>query len=163
MSKTSPNKYNYNRPEVTFQDTLQNKESMLKRLENYERVDSIDEVPINTHVRYVTLDKEKKQVFRLGGLLLRIHPQYIQLSNGNHRWSVQRYHYSDDESNDEPIFETVFWRVISKETVLKRKVDTLEEENTSLKEENDSLKEELEKRLGELSRLKNYIRANLKQ
>ena len=63
----------YVRPEVTFQDTLQNKDEMLKRLENYERVDDIEEVPLGTHIRYVTLDRNKKQVFRLGGILRRIH------------------------------------------------------------------------------------------
>ena len=68
---------------------------MNEKLHNYERVTDIDEVLINTHVRYVTLDKDKKQVFRLGGFLIRNTPKYVQLSNGNVKWSVQKYHYDD--------------------------------------------------------------------
>ena len=60
---------NFNRPTTTYTDTLQNKKAMQEKLKNYERVDDIEDVSINTHVRYVTLDKTKKQVFRLGGLL----------------------------------------------------------------------------------------------
>ena len=66
---------------------------------------------INTHVRYVTLDKEQKQVFRLGGLLKKIHSKYVQPTNGTYTWSVQRYHYKND-TDEEPVFETVFFSVI---------------------------------------------------
>ena len=39
---------------------------MLKKLENYYRVDNIEDVSLKTHVRYVTLHNEtKQQVFRL--------------------------------------------------------------------------------------------------
>lgn len=106
-------KSNFNRPEITYQDTLQNKKAMTEKLKNYERVDDVDDIPINSHVRYVTIDKDKKQVFRLGGLLKRIHSKYVQLSNGEYTWSVQRYHYEDD--NDEPIFETIFFKIIPKD------------------------------------------------
>ena len=71
---------NFNRPKTTYTDTLQNKKAMQEKLKNYERVDEIEDVSINTHVRYVTLDKDKKQVFRLGGLLKRIHSKYVTLS-----------------------------------------------------------------------------------
>ena len=86
-------KSNFKRPEITYTDTLQNKKSMAEKLKNYERVEDVDDISINTHVRYVTLDKNKKQVFRLGGLLTKIHSKYVQLSNGVHKWSVQKYHY----------------------------------------------------------------------
>ena len=82
---------------------------MLEKLENYERVDNIEDVGLKTHVRYVTLHNEtRQQVFRLGGLLEEIHPKYVKLSNGEFTWSVQRYHYSEDPSESEPIFETAF-------------------------------------------------------
>tara|TARA_B100001057_G_scaffold454381_1_gene500125 strand:- start:41 stop:529 length:489 start_codon:yes stop_codon:yes gene_type:complete len=145
----------YSRPDVTITDKLQTKEEMLKRLENYERVEDIDEVSISTHVRYVTLDKEKKQVFRLGGLIKRIHPKYLILSNGRHSWSVQRYHFDDDPDNEEPIFETIFWRVISKESKLMDKIAELEE-NIELLE--DALRNKIE----ENNRLKDYIRNRMK-
>lgn len=95
------------RPDTTYQDTLQNKTAMSEKLNNYERVDDINIIPINTHLRYVTLDKDKKQVFRLGGFLIKNTAKYVQLTNGNMKWSVQKYHYDDnllggssDSSND---------------------------------------------------------------
>ncbi len=156
MNNDSP-KYTtgYVRPEVTFQDTLQNKDEMLKRLENYERVDDIEEVPIGTHIRYVTLDKNKKQVFRLGGILRRTHPKYLSLSNGNHTWSVQRYHYSDDNSDDEPIFETVYWRTVSKEDILEKMVMNQDEKILELQNA-------LQKKQEELNKLKAFIKSHLK-
>ena len=121
---------NFNRPKTTYTDTLQNKKSMQEKLKNYERVDEIEDVSINTHVRYVTLDKDKKQVFRLGGLLKRIHSKYVTLSNGTYTWSVQRYHY-ENKDDEEPMFETVFFRIIPKEeryiSVIKNQEDRIRE------------------------------------
>ena len=102
----------FDRPEKTYTDGLQNKKAMKEKLENYERAEDIGDINLDTHVRYITLDKDKKQVFRTGGLLIRKHSKYVKLSNGNLQWSVQRYHYDDD--NEEPIFETVFFYRISK-------------------------------------------------
>ena len=100
------------------QDSIQNKKDMLEKLTNYEkRIDSIEDVP-KTHVRYVTLSKDapRKQVFRLGGMLEANHPKYIQLSNGQFKWSVQRFHYNDGDISetstvsDEP-FSRSFWKL----------------------------------------------------
>lgn len=134
---------NYSRPETTYQDTLQNKKSMLEKLENYERVDSIEDVGLKTHVRYVTLHNEtRQQVFRLGGLLEEIHPKYVKLSNGEFTWSVQRYHYSEDQNETEPIFETAFWRIVSKEDLLYKKIEEQHDEIQDLKEQINELKQE---------------------
>ena len=134
---------NYSRPETTYQDTLQNKKSMLEKLENYERVDNIEDVGLKTHVRYVTLHNEtRQQVFRLGGLLEEIHPKYVKLSNGEFTWSVQRYHYSEDPSESEPIFETAFWRIVSKEDLLYKKIEEQHDEIQDLKEQINELKQE---------------------
>jgi hypothetical protein len=123
---------NYKRPNTTYQDTIQTKESMMKKLENYERAEDIEDVPIDTHMRYVTLDKNKKQAFRLGGLLKKIHPKYVILSNGNYTWSVQRYHYV--ENKEEPIFESVFWRVIPKAARMEQKLEEQRKEIAKLKQ-----------------------------
>ena len=126
---------NYKRPEQTYQDTLQNKKAMLEKLENYDRVDNIEDVSLKTHVRYVTLHNEtKQQVFRLGGLLEEIHPRYVKLSNGEFTWSVQRFHYSDDPSDEDPIFETAFWKVVSKEDLLYKKIEEQHNEIQLLKQ-----------------------------
>ncbi|MDA7573865.1 hypothetical protein N8751_01130 [bacterium] len=127
---------NFNRPKTTYTDTLQNKKSMQEKLKNYERVDEIEDVAISTHVRYVTLDKDKKQVFRLGGLLKKIHSKYVSLSNGTFTWSVQRYHY-ENQGDEEPIFETVFFRIIPKEeryiTVIKDQEQRIKDLESKLK------------------------------
>ena len=100
------------RPKKTYTDGLQTKAKMKEKLKNYARVDDIDDIELNTHVRYITLDKQKKQVFRTGGLLIRKARDYVQLSNGNFKWSVQKYHY--EEGNEEPVFATVFFYRVSK-------------------------------------------------
>jgi len=151
---------NYVRPDGgTYQDSLQNKKDMLEKLVDYERVDSVDDIPLKTHVRYVTLNKDsvRKQVFRLGGILEAIHPKYVKLSNGQMQWSVQRYHYNDGDvtenstASDEPIFETVFWKYLSKEDNLASQVDelhdiikNLELKNAELLEENSTLRKYIE-------------------
>ena len=132
----------YERPKVTHTDTLQNKQAMLEMLEDYERVDDIDEVALGTRVRYVTLDKTKKQAFRVGGILIKKHERYVVLSNGKVKWSVQRYHYSDDLSIDDPIFDTVFWRLVSDTELMERTIEQ---------------KDEI------IEGLKNYIRKNIKK
>ena len=100
------------RPQKTYTDSLQTKDKMNEKLKNYSRADDIDKIELNTHVRYVTLDKQHRQVFRTGGLLIRKANDYIQLSNGSFKWSVQKYHYSEGE--EEPIFATVFFYRVSK-------------------------------------------------
>ena len=147
-------KSNFQRPKITYTDTLQNKDAMQEKLKNYERVDDIDDVPLNTHVRYVTLDKEKKQVFRLGGLLKKIHSKYVQLTNGTHIWSVQRYHYSDDQSDDEPIFETVFFRIISKNR-------QMENQKIKMQNQNQQLADIVAQQAKEIEQLKKLIQEKL--
>ena len=98
----------YERPKGgSITSHLQTKKAMKEKLKNYERADSVDDMELDRHVRYITLDKQQKQVFRTGGLLIRRQNEYVQLSNGRQKWSVQRYHYGDD--SEEPIFETVFF------------------------------------------------------
>jgi|TARA_B110000908_G_scaffold165680_1_gene215545 hypothetical protein len=130
-------KSNFQRPQTTYTDTLQNKDAMAAKLINYERVESIEDVDLSTHVRYVTLSKTKKQVFRTGGLLERIHTKYATLNNGSHRWSVQRFHYENEngaENGEDPIFETVFFRRITKREELNKKEQHYKSRETKLME-----------------------------
>jgi len=162
----SLHKTDYVRPEKgTYQDTLQNKKSMLEKLDNYERVDDIDEVDLKTPVRYVTLHNEtKKQVFRLGGVLEEINPKYVKISNGEFKWCVQKYHYCDDASTEEPVFETVFWKFVSKEDIILRELELIKEEFRGMKTEIKEFKNELNEKKGiiyelnsENAKLKEYI------
>ena len=130
----------YNRPEITYTDTLQNNTKMAEKLQGYERVFDISDVSKNTHVRYVTL-KEGKQRFCLGGLLkFNDDPRFVILSNGRHQWSVQRHHFKKPyKDGDKPIFDTVFFKAISNEEKLEKIV-----------KEKDDLINKLKKKLTKL-------------
>lgn len=111
----------YNRPEITYTDTLQNNTKMTEKLKGYDRVVDISDIHINTHVRYVTL-KDGKQRFCLGGLLkFNDDPRFVILSNGKYQWSVQRHHYKKNHKDgDKPIFDTVFFKAITNEEKLEK-------------------------------------------
>lgn len=153
-------KSNFQRPKTTYTDTLQNKKAMEEKLKNYERVDDIDDVPLNTHVRYVTLDKDKKQVFRLGGLLKKIHSKYVQLSNGSYIWSVQKYHYSDDPNEEEPIYETIFFRIISRNRQIQNQKKEMEDQKKEMENKQQKLIDIINKQSKEIEQLKKLIKQN---
>lgn len=164
-------KTNYTRPDGgTYQDSIQNKKDMLEKLQNYERLDDIEDVSLKTHIRYVTLSKEtpRKQVFRLGGILEAIHPKYIQLSNGTFKWSVQRYHYNDGDVSetstvsDEPMFETIFWKYLSKEERLSNESKSLNDTIEALQDQNNDLIDELEQLKLDNQKMTKYIQQNMK-
>jgi len=135
----------YKRPKKTYTDKLQTKAAMKKKLENYERADSVDDIELDTHDRYFTLDKKKKQVFRTGGLLIKKHSKYVKLSNGRQQWSVQRYHYNDDDDNSDPIFETVFFYRISKDEEFGKKeekyIEVIKRQRDEIKKLKDTIKQ----------------------
>ena len=84
---------NYKRPKKTIQDKL-TPEEIEEKLEDYIEVDNIQDVSLNTHLRYFSIitDKKKtKKVFRLGGFLINKnnYENFVVLSNGTNRWSVQ--------------------------------------------------------------------------
>lgn len=129
-------KSNYNRPEKTMTDSLQTNSKMKEKLINYERVDDIDDVVINTHIRYVTL-KDGVQRFCLGGFLVRKHSKYVVLSNGKLSWSVQRYHWiqggGGTNTEQEPDFETIFFRILSNNDKKNKMIEKQQEEIEKLK------------------------------
>jgi hypothetical protein len=85
------------------------KDEIEELLDNYVRIDNIDEVPVNAQIRYVTLDSNLKQCFREGGRLVYTTDKSVCLSRGSFKWYVKKLHfeYADDK---EPIFETIFWK-----------------------------------------------------
>jgi hypothetical protein len=80
----------YKRPKKTHQEQL-TADEIAEKLQGYERVDDISEVPINTHVRYFITDENGEQTFRLGGFLQNKNnaDKYVYLSNGKVSWVVQ--------------------------------------------------------------------------
>lgn len=80
----------YKRPKVTYQEQL-SADEIAEKLQGYQRVDDISEVPLNTHVRYFTVQQDGTQVFRTGGFLHNKNNAdvYVMLNNGKNIWSVQ--------------------------------------------------------------------------
>jgi hypothetical protein len=82
---------NYKKEGKSIQQTLSPNE-IKDKLQEYVQLDTIDETPLNSHIRYFTIDKKSgKKQFRLGGFLTKLgdNNEYIILSNGNYSWSVQ--------------------------------------------------------------------------
>ncbi len=81
---------NYKKVGKSFQESLSPNE-IKEKLQDYKRVDNIDDIQLNTHIRYFTNDKKTgKKHFRLGGFLTKIDKEYVVLSNGQLSWSVQK-------------------------------------------------------------------------
>ena len=80
----------YKRPKVTYQEQL-TADEIAEKLQGYEKVDDISEVPLNTHLRYFKTEKDGTQTFRTGGFLQNKTnaSTYVMLSNGKSVWSVQ--------------------------------------------------------------------------
>ena len=129
----------FQRPEQTFTDTLQTEKGVMKKLKNYKRIQDISTVDRGTHVRYITW-KNGGQRFCLGGWLRTVADQYIVLATKKLSWSVQRYHYDDDNNL---LFTTLFFvkkgKLDEYEHVIKQQYLEIQE----LKKENKRLKRQL--------------------
>ena len=91
---------NNHKPKRLTRDDEKSKNSIQKnlspdeireKLEEYKRVENIETVALNAHLRYFTTDKDGNNNFRLGGFLTKMDKEkgYLILSNGNVSWSVQ--------------------------------------------------------------------------
>ena len=65
-------------------------DEIAEMLHDYERVDSIADVPLDTHVRYFSTAKDGAQIFRTGGILKNSSSpdSYVILRNSTMSWSV---------------------------------------------------------------------------
>ena len=151
----------YIRPKITLTDGLQNKKSIQKYLNDYEEV-SEEEVPYLTpgmHLRYISWDKDNDcELFRLGGILIKIAKEYMVLSGVKAKtFSVQRYSY---DKNNNIIHTTRFFRKIKNEDIIKKKVnETMEVSKEIIQEQSKMIKKQNE----ELERLKKQIKKSKKK
>ena len=123
-----------NTSETSYQNNLSPKE-IKEKLEEYKKIDDIQSVSLNTHIRYFNINqKTGEKQFRLGGFLTKMDTLkgYIILSNGQLSWSVQ-------------IANTIFFKKMSfqelKEELIEDISKTYIDENKKLKEENRKLKD----------------------
>ena len=103
-----------------------------EKLQEYVQLDNIDETPLNSHIRYFTVDKKSgKKQFRLGGFLTKNENEYVVLSNGKLSWSVQK--------NNSIFFKKMAYDDLKQELIEKisnkfeKKINSLEKENEALK------------------------------
>ena len=125
---------NYVRPEITYTDKLSKKE-IEAMLIDYEKVESLENVPIGTYVRYFE-DKDGVMKFRTGGVLTikKGLPVYCILYNNKVSWSVN-------------VKKCVFFRKISL-TEIKNEYALLLEQK----------KKELDDKDRKIAELQSYIR-----
>ncbi len=134
---------NYKKVGRSYQDNL-TPDEIKKKLEDYKLVKDIDDVGLNTHLRYFMIDeKTGKKHFRLGGFLTKNETDYIVLSNGQLSWSVQKNNstFFQKLSNSE-IKEEVENKLIKK---YEKTIIALNNENTRLKNVIKSIKKTVKK------------------
>ena len=136
-------KTNYERPETTFQDTLQNDSSMLEKLAGYEEVDDPSQIEYSTHTRYITF-KDGFAKFCLGGLLKRVNSEYVVFSNGTLSWSVQKEYF--DEKTRVSLGKTRFFKYINKDERNSIIIEEQQSELEKLKKQNEHLLALLQKK-----------------
>jgi len=116
---------NYKRPEKTYTESL-TEDDIKNKLADYEKIDSIDFVSKGTHVRYYSPSKDdpKKMKFCVGGFIKSKQEDYIVFSQNifgkGKTWSVQKK-------------GAIFYRKMSPNDLLQRRIKQLEAENAELK------------------------------
>lgn len=118
----------YERPTVTITETMQNKKDIEEQLKDYEEVsnEDINFISINSQLKYISYDKKnKKELFRFGGLLVKIDKEYLVLAGKDGlRFSVQRYTRND---KNEIIHITRFFRKRKQIEIAKEQISQSEE------------------------------------
>jgi len=147
----------YERPELTITETMQNKKDIEEQLKDFEEVSSEDLnfVSINTQLKYISYDKKnKKELFRFGGLLMKIEKEYIVLAGKDSlRFSVQRYTRND---KNEIIHITRFFRKIKEIDMAKEHINQSQD---YIKEQNDFILQQKK----EISDLKKQLKEVMKK
>jgi len=111
-------KDSYKRAKKTITDSVQNETDIQEKLKDYIEVpiESIDYIPVNSHLRYLKFDpKTNVELFRFGGLLQRVYPEYIILKGKECKtFCVQRY---TTLKNDKKIPTRFFKKSVNNEKV----------------------------------------------
>jgi len=139
----------YDRPTKTITDMVQNKKDIEEHLKNYEEVsdEDVNFININTHLKYLSYDsKTKKELFRFGGLLVKIAKDYLVLAGKEgKRFSVQRY---TKDSNEKVIHTTRFFKKIKDVALIKEQLDQTIEQSSEIIEKQRKELMALKKKLG---------------
>jgi hypothetical protein len=149
------NEDDYNRPRKTITDLMQTQNNVEQKLEDYQEIsnEELDHIPIGCHVRYIGYDKKKNiEVFRFGGVIKKIDPNYVVLiGNNNLTFSVQRFTYN---KNNEVIHTTRFF--IKDKDV--DKINEINQETIKNQEIIDQQNEIIHKQQREIEKLKKKLK-----
>ena len=122
----------YERPTLTITETIQTKKDIEEQLKNFEEIsdEDLNFINVNTQLKYLSYDKKnKKELFRFGGLLVKVNKDYLLLAGKEGmRFSVQRYSYNDKGVK---IHTTRFFKKMKETDILKEKM-TDEAENFNI-------------------------------
>ena len=138
-------KSNYERPECTYTDILNqaidnhgfNAPCIKAKLENYEKVENIEYIPIGKHVRYfIWCIEEKILKFRTGGFIKLIFPNYLILTNNKNSWTVQRYIKCPENNHT---YETLFFKLLTSDQLKDKELRKKDKEIMELKHKLTSL------------------------
>ena len=149
-------KDSYKKPKKTITDTLQTKAAMKEKLYNYEEVppNQIQDIPIGSHVRYVSYDpKKKKELFRTGGIIKMIRSEYLVLAGKNNKtFSVQRY-IRDPKTKSKILFTTKFYKKINESSKLKKDLDSVVEKSEKMLKKQNAVIKQQQKEILKLKKL----------
>ena len=145
----------YQRPEKTITELIQNKADIEEQLKDFEEIsnEDLNFININTQLKYISYDKKsKKELFRFGGLLVKVNKDYILLAGKDGlRFSVQRYTKND---KNEILHTTRFFKRIKETEILKSQLQENEENSTSIINKQNEL---IEKQRKEILAMKKKI------
>jgi hypothetical protein len=138
----------YERPTKTITESIQTKKDIEEQLKNFEEIsdEDLNFVNVNTQLKYLSYDKKnKKELFRFGGLLVKVNKDYLVLAGKDGmRFSVQRYTYNDKGVK---VHTTRFFKKMKDTEILKEKMnDEIENYNIMLEQQKKEILE-LKKKL----------------
>lgn len=160
MSITIPTKRlsqdtSYERPEKTITESIQTKDDIEEQLKNFEEItnDELNFININTQLKYLSYDKtKKKELFRFGGLLVKVNKDYILLAGKDGlRFSAQRYTKDD---TGKIIHTTRFFKKIKETEILKSQLEETEQTSTTIISKQNAI---IEKQKREILAMKKKI------
>ena len=130
----------YKRPETTITDILQNKKDVEEQLKDFDEIpnDKLQFVCLNTYLKYLSYDvKNKKEIYRFGGLLKKIEDEYVVLAGkGGMRFCVQRY---TKDKNGKILHTTRFFKKITENDILMYKLEDIINEKDEMISEKDKI------------------------
>ena len=153
----------YDKPKKTITDTLQTTSAIKEKLYNYEEVstDKIQDIPIGSHIRYISYDVYNKQeLFRTGGIIKMIRSEYLVLSGKNNKtFSVQRY-IRDPKSKSTILYTTKIFKKLKESAKLKKDLELVVDKSDKMLQKQNEV---ILKQNKELLKLKKLLKSKNKK